>query len=317
MTDSGMKHPVLVILSFSILMGISCGPRDNSSGKTSGLPLQASSPSRDATAENMRIVNFPDVSGQPTGMLYIRDIGSTDDEAWQRLGYAMGEVPVPANKELQLQIETGPWEVVDLSLLDNLRPDDLQGIVLFNTRTTDDDLMHMERLTSLSALDLRLTQVTAAGLPRLRKITSLKILRLGSGVTDTGLPHIKVLSALESLELEHCRITDTGIRQVCDLSSLRALSFSYTQIGDDGVANVACFGFLQALNMEGTAITDRGLSSLKNLASLQTLNLHLTKITDQGLPHLRTIHCLQKLNLSDISDTQISDVGLVRFIPGT
>lgn len=66
---------------------------------------------------------------------------------------------------------------------------------------TDDDLVHVGRLTSLKYLSLFLTQITDAGLVHVRGLTNLRILHLeGTRVTDEGCQELK--RALPNLTIE-------------------------------------------------------------------------------------------------------------------
>src|SRR3990172_224039 len=65
-----------------------------------------------------RIIQFP--NDKSLGTLYIRDLNSHDEDSWEELGEACGNVTVPSSKEVSLQLQCD-----DLSSLKALRPDDL------------------------------------------------------------------------------------------------------------------------------------------------------------------------------------------------
>ncbi|HIJ65482.1 MAG TPA: tetratricopeptide repeat protein [Candidatus Hydrogenedentes bacterium] len=122
------------------------------------------------------------------GKLRTRQWGSTDD-AWERLAEARGRVRVPAGLELRLDVVT--VDKTDLSFLNTLESDTLQGLSLARAKITDADLTLVTTQRGLTWLDLHDT-----------------------AITDNGLAHLKSLSRLQSLNLVRTRVTDAGIAEL-------------------------------------------------------------------------------------------------------
>jgi len=57
-------------------------------------------------------------------------------------------------------------------------------------------------------------------------------------ITDEGLVHLKTLTALRSLNLNHTKITDTGLEHLRGLSSLEMLNIRNTQVTDEGALRI-------------------------------------------------------------------------------
>ena len=126
-------------------------------------------------------------------------------------------------------------------------------------------------------------------------------------ITDAGLVHLKGLTSLKSLSLDHTQISDTGLEHLKSLTSLRALILTGTQITDAGLKHLKGLTRLDQLYLGGTQITDAGLKHLKGLTSLRALHLTGTQVTGTGLVHLKDMTRLRHLNLNN---TQITDAGV-------
>ncbi len=131
---------------------------------------------------------------------------------------------------------------------------------------TDEALVHVSKLTTITELNLGDAGVTNAGMPLIAKLKGLRRLDLGwtKDVGDASMPVLAKLPKLESLGLGGTKITDAGLPVL------------------------AAFPALKELALPGTAVTDKGLQSLagcKNLATL-TLNKKM-KVTQAGIDRLK------------------------------
>jgi hypothetical protein len=91
----------------------------------------------------------------------------------------------------------------------------------------DNGLAHVQGLTGLRELRLGFTDVTDAGLYKLRRLKGLELLDLigCDHVTDGGLAHLRRLTGLKGLYLDACeRVTNRGVEELrkalpnCDIS---------------------------------------------------------------------------------------------------
>jgi hypothetical protein len=98
--------------------------------------------------------------------------------------------------------------------------------------------------------------------------------------TSPGRPIIKVV-------LMKTMVTDDGLEQLKVLTQLQTLNLEDTKVTDDGLKYLKGLTQLQHLFLGGTMVTDAGLEHLKGLTQLQSLNLGGTKVTDQGAQKLR------------------------------
>jgi hypothetical protein len=54
-------------------------------------------------------------------------------------------------------------------------------------------------------------------------------------ITDQGLVHIKALTRLQTLKLDHANVTDIGLEHLWGLTNLRSLTLTDTDVTDGGV----------------------------------------------------------------------------------
>jgi hypothetical protein len=237
-------------------------------------------------------------------------------EPWTELAPTPAEVTLEPGHEYRLTIAYSTSDRV----LDNLRTLErhagLQHLDLSFTQLTDAGLARLKGFVLLRQLDLEgCEQLTDAGLAHLAGLTALQQLTLEgcAKIGDAGLAHLVGLTALQQLNLRWCtRVTDAGLAHLSRCTDLRHLHLWNTRLTDAGLAALAAFPALQQLDLEGTAVTDAGLAHLRRLPALQNLDLSLcTRITDDGLTPLGALTSLQRVNLGGCA--QITDDGLARI----
>ncbi len=113
-------------------------------------------------------------------------------------------------------------------------------VILEGTKSTDEGLAHIARLTRLLVLSLDGSQVTDAGLAHLAGLTELWSLSLGdTQVTDAGLVHLVGLKKLRGLSLTGTQVTDAGLKQIAGLTQLEGLWLDDTKVTDAGVKKLS------------------------------------------------------------------------------
>jgi internalin A len=215
----------------------------------------------------------------------------------------------------------GRFEDLDVPLLkplSNLTTLDLSGTKICGTHIIGGGLRELQKLKSLSFLDLSYTQITDAGLNELREFKSLTRLNLnGTGVCGRDITGggLKELKHLTRLELDGTEITDRGLKQLRELKNLTTLSLKHTAITGTGMNELRELKNLNTLNLYAAQITDAGLREIRQLKNLRTLDLHGTQITDFGLQELRELKNLRTLL---VYQTNITDAGVKKlreFLP--
>ena len=265
--------------------------------------------------------------------------GGGNDE-WQYLGSAQGDMVVPADKPVWLDVAVSALH--DLSPLEELGSHDLYGLEIFwpedAVQNPDATIMaHLKRLVGLKVLKLVGSNVTANGLRYINDFKELEQLLIGTGsIGDAGLFRLEGLESLEVLSVmgKPDTFTDAGLASLAKLASLRELRIRLDGNAGAGLMHLANVPSLVYLELVGPVYGDNALRYLKNVKSLRRLMLfgsdfqlsdaglahlshldnleeleliHIGTITDAGIPHLLPLRSLRKL---DLGSAQLTDEGL-------
>ena len=167
---------------------------------------EAEASDRCTTPLETRIIRFP--TDLPSGTLFERSRGSLDFRDWHRIGTARGAREVFLDKSVRLDVKYAPG--VSLRFLDELQPDDLQALFLYDI--DDSALVHLAHLNGLE--ELYLSNAT---------------------VSDAGLRQLSTLKGLKRLYVYHTAISDHGILNLIYLSGLKSLTCSGTAASEEGL----------------------------------------------------------------------------------
>lgn len=191
------------------------------------------------------------------------------------------------------------------------------SVDLFSDRVRDDDLRHLEILTSLRSLTLTGTSISDAGLSHLQGLTKLRYLDLAdTQLNGPGLEYLSDMKDLEVLLMAFTAVTDADLAHIDQFPLLGMLGLGKTQITDKGLLHLTGFRQLRSLDVGETQVTDAGLVHLEDLKTLESLRLFGTEVTDAGLVHLEG---LKKLKWLDLNGTAVTDEGvrkLEKALPG-
>jgi hypothetical protein len=113
------------------------------------------------------------------------------------------------------------------------------------------------------------------------------------------------------------QVTDAGLANLKSLTNLQILDLGHTSVGDAGLAHLKTLTGLRWLSLVWTSVSDTGLANLERLPELSFLYLGRTKIGDAGLKHLETQANRAHFIHLDVSDTRVTDAGLVHLKPMT
>ena len=138
----------------------------------------------------------------------------------------------------------------DLSPLAPLAPNRLHALHATNAPITDDQLIHLTEMESLSVLDLSNTRIT-----------------------DRGLVYLQNLPALEELRLWETSVSDAGLAMLGRIRSLRILGLGETRVTDAGLAHLQGLEHLRVLQLWGPEVEGHGLAALHRLSHLEHVSL--------------------------------------------
>ncbi|CAI7844600.1 unnamed protein product [Closterium sp. NIES-54] len=159
----------------------------------------------------------------PALMLHVGRLTGLEDLSLG--GCAMGdEVPPLLACLRQLSSFTAPRGVTDAGLQHLPALPFLQRLSLCDCLgVTSAGMLHVGRLTSLRGLLLPNTRVTDQGLQHLTALTDLVSLVLPSGVTDAGMVYVGRLTGLQMLSLEDTAVGEYGLQHLTTLMQLESL----------------------------------------------------------------------------------------------
>ena len=172
-------------------------------------------------------------------------------------------------------------------------PADADSVSLWGPRITDEVLVNVAKVSSITQLNASNTSITDKGLAELKK-----------------LPKLRMLSILGSVA------HGSGLDGLADSGKLTNLSFSATHLDSDGVRMIAKIKSLKSLELHAALVKETDLFPLRELNGLWSINLGYAEVTDwtvSWLPYLK------KLRQIDIGNTRITKHGvrqLRKLIPG-
>lgn len=193
---------------------------------------------------------------------------------------------------------------------------EVDGILLDQTPTGDEDLVLLQQTPRLSSLTLGHTKITDAGVKNFSHVVLLRRLDLnGTKITDAGMEALKALTVLQDLNLSTTAISDVGAAKLAGLKNLITLDLSGTAVTDVSLSSVSGIPGLTTLILDHCNLTDEGLASLKNCKSLTSLSLAGIPLTGSFLKELNEVP-LEYLNLVDSScdGTAFTDGGQGRSL---
>ncbi len=271
------------------------------------------------TQSKERVVHFP--KNRSIGRLYLVEKRLPKDCLWHEvlvwerewLGEAQGDVRVPADKMLRLDVGKNAWK--GGRPFAGLKADDIQILNFFQyPHAGDSVLKDVARLTGLEVLFLGLGRYTRRGVEHLTNLKHLKALQLPSNIRAEALSFLEQFSSLEYLCLSGPDLTDAKLAAIRRLTWLTQLSIGGRSHIGPGLAHLDDFKSLRFLGLTATRNEhiDKHLAHIANLTELEKLNLRDTLVGDAGLAHLRKMSKLKKLDLFSNPNTgRITDAGMV------
>jgi hypothetical protein len=136
----------------------------------------------------------------------------------------------------------------------------------------DEDLKHLQDLTTLESLYLGGADIVGPGLQHLGRLQNLEHLYLRSTKVEIAedLQHIASLGNLKSLILADTNVTSESIRPLSNLSRLQYIDLSRTNVDDSLVDSLLKMSALQRCRLLHTKLSAKGIRRLE-AAGIDTL----------------------------------------------
>jgi len=135
---------------------------------------------------------------------------------------------------------------------------------------------------------------------QLGRLTHLKSLSLGAGLSDATLALLAGLQELESFQTNLSTVSDEGVKGFAALKNLRALKFFHPgkSFTGTGLSQLAGLPQLRSLTVAGSlAFGDEGMAAAATLAELQEFRSWHTGFTLEGVKKLAALKKLSSLTL--------------------
>ena len=188
---------------------------------------------RTGTPPAERVLSFPaDVA---VGRIAIRKWKETS-QLWQYLEAAKGEVRIPANMEIQLEISKDVTDLGFLAAMQDERDETmLYSLILSGAAINDTSMEGVSKLRTLYALEMIQTNVTTAGMNKLITMRGLENLKIdGTKIPNDGLEVLKELINLERIEIYNAPNLTVGVVPIFkQMRMLRRLHLENTGITQD------------------------------------------------------------------------------------
>jgi internalin A len=184
----------------------------------------------------------------------------------------------------------------------------LSGPKFAALETLPDEIVQLDKVRWL---DLRGTQISDAGLGRVKGMVRLRTLILGgTQISDAGLEQLQGMKELGVLDLSNSKIRDAGLEQLRRIVKLQILNLSKTKISDSGLVQLQNLSGLQVLDLSNSQISDMGIGQLQGMAGLQRLALRSTQVVD-----ITPLVLLKKLGHLDLTGTGVRDLRPICHLP--
>ena len=167
-------------------------------------------------------------------------------------------------------------------------PRELRRLILTDAEVNDTTIAGIESLVELERLDLSGTQLSDAGLEKLKplakltdlRLAKLKVLEQRKRLTNASLNTggLSRLPELTVLDLTGASVDDDGVRKLVRSSKkLERLVLRQTPVTGNLIWTCR---HLESLDLSLSLVSAKGLERIKRIASLQDLYLNSTELTD-------------------------------------
>ena len=220
---------------------------------------------------------------------------------------ARGEVKIPATETLVF-IPNNAF-LSHPQFLRNFLPNDLTYIdfkesgvtdskldqykVTARARLRDEELIYCKYLTGLSGLGLKNCKVTDAGMEYIKDLPLSDLNLDGTEVTSAGLKKLRNLHKL--VFLRACNLQDGGeiLKALAGSTRMTYLAVTATNLKDEDLKPLSTMPNLESVNLSyNPGITDKGLKYIEQMKNVKSIAIELTSVTADA-----ALKSFKKMNL--------------------
>jgi hypothetical protein len=157
-----------------------------------------------------------------------------------------------------------------------------------NSELTDDGLIHLKHLPTLTQLHLEDISLNGPGLDHIQRPERIRELDFTrSTIDDRGLAHVSRFTNLRRLGLWDTSVSDAGLRHLKGCKKLQSLDLYSTRVTNRGIKTLASFPALRSLTVSDTRVNDRCLKTLLAMPKLKEIAFGERQVSVQTVERLR------------------------------
>jgi hypothetical protein len=163
------------------------------------------------------------------------------------------------------RLDLGGKSLCDADLTSRRELTQSSALRAYTAPTSEAGVGGLSRFTNLRFLTLVRSGISDKGLVHLERMTKLSILQISGNqaISDAGLAHLSGLTKLRYVDLSDTNVTDVGLAQLSKLPNVSYLDLSRTKVSDAGLVHVKDLIRLSTLVVRGTRVTKSGASELE------------------------------------------------------
>lgn len=272
--------------------GLSAESSDGIKASTASTTSNTLQPSKKTI--DQRIMSFP--SNTSIGSLLLTPKARTINAGIQVAG-AQGKVKINVPSDQWLVLEPNQRVFLHPELLDGISVDgvDILQLSFLAMNDGEDDLCnkvldHLGSFQKLTNISLSNSDVTDAGVTKLRSLHDLKVFAAATSQVHGAFLVEHQMPKLAELDLSACRLKPAAYQALHEYPYLKKLYLNNANIGVAELKEIAkCKNLIWLEVMQSPKIDDKALKELQPLRNLQGLRLRGTRVTSAGIAELRGI----------------------------
>ena len=175
---------------------------------------------------------------------------------------------IPTNLQIHISVDGERLSLENPT--DAIIPADSDSVSLWGPGITDEVLVNVAKVASITQLNISNTSITDKGLAKLRKQPKLRMLFvLGTVATGSGLDGLADSRELTTLSFSATHLTPDGVRMIAKIRSLKSLEVHAALLNEAELFPLRELTELLSINLGYSAVTDWSVSWLVNLKKLR------------------------------------------------
>lgn len=169
-------------------------------------------------------------------------------------------------------------------------PENADSVSLWGPGITDEVLVDVAKVTSITQLNASNTSITDKGLAELKKLPNLRMLFiLGTVANGSGLDGLADSGKLTNLSFSSTHLDSVGVSMIAKIKSLKSLELHASLINETELAPLRKLEELLSIKLGYSNVTNWSAIWLSDLKKLRQIDLGNTRVTKNGVRQLRKL----------------------------